>query len=168
MMKVTGGQTKSTRAAAAAFALALLFSVLPAAAQAGSGGVGPGGPNTGGDGGSAGEIEGLPPSYTKFSESLADRTDLSLRVVGAWTLAEGGPKDNPLNIGPGRRYGTVRKGARATTTLLRHSLYRDVMASADEPDPMQIDAIVDSPWCPGCRGYKRLLQSTYASVEVKP
>ena len=168
MMKVTGGQTKSTRAAAAAFALALLFSVLPAAAQAGSGGVGPGGPNTGGDGGSAGEIEGLPPSYTKFSESLADRTDLSLRVVGAWTLAEGGPKDNPLNIGPGHSYGTVGKGVRATATLLRNSLYRNVMASTDDSDGMQIKAIAASPWCPGCRGYKRLLRSTYARVTVKP
>lgn len=169
MTGITGGHTRSRRAAAAAFALALLLLILPAAAEAGSGGVGPGGPSSGGGGGgSGGEIEGLSPSYTKFSESLADRTDLSLRVIGAWTLAEGGPKDNPLNIGPGRRYGTVGKGVRATATLLRHSLYRNVMASTDGSDGIQIKAIAASPWCPGCRGYKRLLRSTYRSVSVKP
>lgn len=170
MTGITGGQTRSRRAAAAAFALALLLLILPAAAEAGSGGVGPGGPSSGGgkSGDSGGEIEGLSRSYAKFSESLADRTDLSLRVVGAWTLAEGGPKDNPLNIGPGRRYGTVGKGVRATATLLRHSLYRKVMASTDDPDGVQIKAIAASPWCPGCRGYKRLLRSTYHSVSVKP
>lgn len=167
MTAITGGHTKSRRAAAAAFALAMLLLIVPAAAQAGSGGVGPGGPNGGGNG-SGGEINGLSPSYTKFSEALADRTDLSLRVVGAWTLAEGGPKDNPLNIGPGRRYGTVGKGVRATATLLRHSLYRDVLASTDDSDGMQIKAIAASPWCPGCRGYKRLLRGTYRSVSVKP
>lgn len=168
MTMITGGHTKSRRAAAAAFALALLLLIVPAVAEAGSGGLGPGGPGTGGGGGSTGEIEGLSPSYAKFSESLAARTDLSLRVVGAWTLAEGGPKDNPLNIGPGRRYGTVRKGVRATATLLRHSLYSGVMASTDDSDGRQIKAIAASPWCPGCRGYKRLLRSTYARVSVKP
>lgn len=166
---IRNGTAKPTKTLLAALALATLLLGLPALARAASGGLGPEGPNGGGKGGgSNGQIEGLSPTYAKFSQLVAADTRLSLRVVGAWTLAEGGPKDNPLNIGPGRRYGTVRKGARATTTLLRHSLYRDVMASADEPDPMQIDAIVDSPWCPGCRGYKRLLQSTYASVEVKP
>lgn len=150
-------------------ALVACMLVVPAAAQAGSGGLGPEGPRGGGKGGaSQGEIDGLSPSYEKFSQLVASTTKLSLRVVGAWTLAEGGPKDNPLNIGPGRTYGTVRKGARATTTLLRHSLYRNVMKSADDPDSSQIDAIVASPWCPGCRGYKRLLWSTYRSVEVKP
>lgn len=171
MTAITGGHTTSRRAAAAAFTLALLLLILPAAAEAGSGGVGPGGPSSGGGsgaGGSGGEIKGLSPSYTKFSESLASRTDLSLRVVGAWTLAEGGPKDNPLNIGPGHSYGTVGKGVRATATLLRNSLYRNVMASTDDSDGMQIKAIAASPWCPGCRGYKRLLRSTYARVTVKP
>lgn len=166
MTKLTGVHTKSLLAA---LALAAFLLIAPAIAQAGSGGVGPGG--TGGSGagsGSAGNIEGLNPYYTKFSKKLAGRTELSLRVVGAWTLAEGGPKDNPLNIGPGRRYGTVNKGVTATASLLRHSMYADVMASVDEPDKSQIDAIVASPWCPGCRGYKRLLRSTYQSVEVTP
>lgn len=154
----------------AALALAVLLLVLPVAAQAGSGGLGPNGTGTGGTGtGSAtGDIEGLSPEYTKFSKALAGQTKLSLRVIGAWTLAEGGPKDNPLNIGPGQRYGTVNKGVKATATLLRHSLYKNVMASVGEADTEQIDAIVASPWCPGCRGYKRLLRSTYRDVEVTP
>lgn len=164
MTQITGVHTKSF---AAALALALTLMILPAVAQAGSGGLGPGG-SGGTGGGSTGDIEGLNPSYAKFSEKLAGQTDLSLRVVGAWTLAEGGPKDNPLNIGPGKRYGTVNKGVRATATLLQHSLYSDVMASVNEPDKSQIDAIVASPWCPGCRGYKRLLNSTYKAVEVTP
>lgn len=160
---------KPTRRLPAALALATLLLALPAAAQAGSGGLGPEGPSKGGEGGaSTGTIEGLSPTYAKFSQIVAANTKLSLRVVGAWTLAEGGPKDNPLNIGPGHRYGTVRKGARATTSLLKHPLYNGVMASADEPDPVQIDAIVDSSWCPGCRGYKRLLRRTYKSVKVSP
>ena len=174
MTRNPGTTSKSLLAAAAALVLALLLVVVPSQALAGSGGVGPGGTGTGGSGtgtksgGSAGEIEGLSPSYTKFSKRLAGKTGLSLRVIGGWTLAEGGPKDNPLNIGPGKTYGTVGKGVRATSTLLRHSLYRDVMASVGEPDSAQIAAIADSPWCPGCRGYKRLLKSTYRSVQVKP
>ena len=166
MMKITGGHTKGLLAA---LALALTLLIATAAAHAGgSGGVGPGGTDTsaGTEDSSQGEIEGLNPYYTKFSTKLANKTDLSLRVVGAWTLAEGGPKDNPLNIGPGRRYGTVNKGVRATASLLRHSLYRDVMASVDEADGMQIKAIANSPWCPGCRGYARLLRSTYKNVQV--
>ena len=151
----------------------LLLALLPAAAQASSGGIGPGGSSGGGGNGGGGKaegnIEGLSPTYTKFVKLVSGRTDLSLRVVGAWTLAEGGPKDNPLNIGPGRRYGTVRRGAKATTRLLSgSSLYRRVIASAGDPDPLQIRAIAKSPWCPGCRGYERLLKRTYRSVEVKP
>ncbi|MFN8152416.1 MAG: hypothetical protein U0R24_15000 [Solirubrobacterales bacterium] len=167
MMKITGAHTKSLLAA---LALALFLLIAPAAAQAGdSGGVGPGGTDTTGGTGSsgAGEIEGLSPEYTKFSKKLSSKTELSLRVVGAWTLAEGGPKDNPLNIGPGRRYGTVNKGVRATASLLKgSSLYEGVMESVNEADGLQIKAIANSPWCPGCRGYARLLRSTYKNVEV--
>ncbi len=184
MTAIHGAQSTIRRAAATAAALALLLLILPAAAEAGSGGVGPGGSGSTGPGGvgpggpgsgggpgssySGAEIDGVSRSYAKFSLLLATKTDLSLRVVGAWTLAEGGPKDNPLNIGPGRRYGTVRKGVRATSALLRHSRYRRVMASTDDPDGMQIRAIAASPWCPGCRGYKRLLRSSYRRVSVKP
>ncbi len=62
----------------------------------------------------------------------------------------------------------VSRSAEATATLLRHSLYSGVMASTDDSDGRQIKAIAASPWCPGCRGYKRLLRSTYARVSVKP
>lgn len=149
----------------AAFVLAIVVLVLPAAAFAGSGGVGPGGSDPGSGGGNA-TIEGLNPSYVKFVKLVADDTDLSLRVLGAWSLAEGGPKDNPLNIGPGHHFGTVRKGARATTSLLSQSLYRKIIASAGDADSTQIKAIAGSSWCPGCKGYERLLRSTYSSVEV--
>ncbi len=40
------------------------------------------------------------------------------------------------------------------------------MKSVGEADGLQIRAIADSPWCPGCRGYARLLRSTYKNVEV--
>lgn len=165
MTQLTGVHTKSLLTC---LALVLALLILPAAARAGSGGVGPGGTGEGGGGGSTGDIEGLSPSYAKFSKLVAGKTRLSLRVVGAWTLAEGGPRDNPLNIGPGHHYGTVGGGARATANLLRHSLYRDVLASAGEADPLQIGAIAASPWCPGCRGYERLLKRTYRSVRVTP
>jgi hypothetical protein len=111
-------------------------------------------------------ISGVPRPYAKFTSILSGRTGLSPRVVAAWTLAEGGPKDNPLNMGPGNRYGTVRKGARATEKNLRNEMYRDVLRSANRADRAQIDAIVDSPWCYRCKGYRRLLRNTYRQVRV--
>ena len=87
--------------------------------------------------------------------------------MGAWALAEGGPKDNPLNIGPGNDYGTVGKGARATADLLREPLYRKIKRSADDSDGAQIKAIANSPWCTNCSGYGKLLRSTYSQVRVK-
>ena len=158
----------TSRGIAAAIALLTALLLSTAVAQAGSGGVGPGGTGNSSGGSSEGTIEGLSPSYAKFSQLVADKTDLSLRVVGAWTLAEGGPRDNPLNIGPGHHFGTVGGGARATANLLEERIYRGVMQSVGEPDPSQIGAIADSPWCPGCRGYERLLKRTYRSVDVQP
>jgi hypothetical protein len=138
-----------------------------AVASAESGGVSPSGTK----GGSGEQIEqsaitGVSSSYAKFTVILSSRTGLSPRVVAAWALAEGGPKDNPLNMGPGNHYGTVRKGARATEENLRSDLYRKVMRSAREADREQIDAIVASPWCTNCHGYRRLLRSTYRQVHV--
>jgi hypothetical protein len=163
MTPTTGRTSKGILATIAAIVLILIPAT---AAHAGSGGVGPGGTGGGGTGGSGGKIEGVNPAYAKFASIVSERTDLSLRVLGAWSLAEGGPKDNPLNIGPGHHFGTVRKGAAATTDLLSQSLYRKIMASAGEPDSTQIRAIARSSWCPGCKGYERLLRSTYSSVEV--
>jgi hypothetical protein len=145
--------------------VAAAMALTPATAQAG-GGVSPGGPDKGVKSVNASSISGVPRTYAKFTSILVGDTGLSPRVVAGWTLAEGGPRDNPLNIGPGRRYGTVRRGARATAKNLRTDLYRGIMRSAKRNDKRQINAIVASPWCPGCRGYKRLLRSTYRRVSV--
>lgn len=145
---------------------AVSMAALPAAAQAG-GGVSTGGGN-GGDNKSVSPsaISGVSRDYAKFASIVSGKTGLSARVVAGWTLAEGGPKDNPLNLGPGERYGTVNRGARATVQNLRSDLYKGVMRSVVRSDMKQIDAIVASPWCYRCRGYKRLLKSTYSRVSV--
>lgn len=148
---------------------ALACVVLAAPALADTGGVGATGPDTGS--GSGGKIEessisGVSGVYAKFTVIVADGTGLSPRVIAAWTLAEGGPKDNPLNIGPGNEYGTVRGGARATVEHLHGDLYRKVMRTVGQSDMAQIDAIVASPWCYRCPGYKRLLRSTYRRVRI--
>jgi hypothetical protein len=159
---------KQPRFLHAALAAVVALAALAPAAQAASGGVGPSG-GTSPTSSQGGSLEGVPPTYEKFSNLVVKRTGLSLRVLGAWSLAEGGPKDNPLNIGPGNKYGTVRKGAKATTQLLKGSeLYRDIMRSAGGTDIEQIRAIGNSPWCTGCKGYNRLLRSAYRSVTVEP
>ena len=143
-----------------------LFSLIAGSYAQAGGGIG-----TGSDdkksGGSGGTLTGVSPSYAKFSGLVSDKTDLSLRVMGAWALAEGGPKDNPLNIGPGNDYGTVGKGARATSQLLRDPLYKKIKRSAGDSDGQQIKAIANSPWCTACSGYGKLLRSTYNQVKVK-
>lgn len=146
--------------------VAAAIAVIPAVAQAG-GGLSPGG-HDGNRGGKvdASDISGVPRNYAKFSAIVSGKTGLSPRVVAGWTLAEGGPKDNPLNLGPGHRYGTVGKGARATVDNLRSDLYKGIMRSVKMADMKQIDAIVKSPWCYRCKGYKRLLKSTYSRVSV--
>jgi hypothetical protein len=149
--------------------LAVAIAILagPALARAG-GGIPPGGGSNGGSGKTleASAISGVPRAYARFTVIVVRRTGLSARVVAAWTLAEGGPNDNPLNIGPGERFGGVRRGARATAKHLQGDLYRAVMRSAERRDMAQIDAIVASPWCYRCKGYRRLLRSTYSRVRV--
>jgi hypothetical protein len=160
---------KQPRFLRAALAAVVAIAALAPAAHAASGGIDPSGGTSPTTTSPDGTLEGVPPTYVKFSNLVVDKTGLSLRVLGAWSLAEGGPKDNPLNIGPGERYGTVRKGARATTRLLKGSeLYRDIMRSAGGTDIEQIRAIGNSPWCTGCKGYNRLLRSAYRSVTVEP
>jgi hypothetical protein len=154
-----------THATALALIAVLLLSLLAGPHALASGGVTPGGEGNGGGG--SGKLEGVPPSYAKFSDLVSDKTRLSLRVLGAWSLAEGGPRDNPLNIGPGEHYGTVGKGAKATAQLLRQPTYRTIKRSAGTSDGEQIKAIANSRWCPGCRGYGKLLRSAYNQVKVK-
>ncbi len=151
----------------------LLFAVIasivisPALAGGAGGGISPGGSKGGPDKSlEPSSISGVSRKYAKFTAILASRTGISARVVAGWTLAEGGPKDNPLNMGPGNHYGTVRRGARATEKNLRSDLYRGIMRSVKKADMAQIAAIAASPWCPGCKGYRRLLRSTYRRVSV--
>ena len=167
-----GAEGKPFRHVAGAGALLLLAVVVamiagPAPARAG-GGIQPGGGSNGGSGKTleAASISGVPRAYARFTVIVVRRTGLSARVVAGWTLAEGGPRDNPLNIGPGERFGTVRRGARSTAKHLRGDLYRDVIRSAKRTDMAQIDAIAASPWCYRCKGYRRLLRSTYRRVRV--
>lgn len=98
--------------------------------------------------------------YTAFSEQMASETGLSLRVIGAWCVAEGGPIDNPLNIGPGDHFGTAAKAAEASSDNLKTDLYKEVMASVGKTDQKQIHAIAISPWC-GEAGYEALILGVY-------
>ena len=154
-----------THSTALALVAALLLSLLAGPSALASGGITPGG---NGGGGSGGKLEGVPRPYAKFSDLVSGKTKLYLRVLGAWSLAEGGPKDNPLNIGPGHHYGTVGTGAKATAKLLREPLYRKIKRSARAtPTASRSARSRNSPWCTNCRGYGKLLRNTYKQVKVK-
>ena len=155
-------RTRTLPIALALVAVSLFSLIAGSYAQAG-GGISPGGKSSS----NGGKLTGVSPAYAKFSDLVSDKTRLSLRVMGAWALAEGGPKDNPLNIGPGNNYGTVGKGAKATSQLLSDPLYRKIKRSAGDSDGQQIKAIANSPWCTNCRGYGKLLRNTYSQVKVK-
>lgn len=113
------------------------------------------------------DLVGVSSAYEKFALLLHKKTGLSLRVIGAWELAEGGPSHNPLNIGPGHYFGTIENGAKQTSNLLHTSTYKNIMKATKKSDAKQISAIVASPWCPGCAGYSSLLWGTYSQVKVK-
>ena len=80
-----------------------------------------------------------------FIRGLSASTGLDMYTVAAWVLAEGGPPDNPLNIGPGQHYSNP---VAATTSFLRqNSYYRGILASAKHDNPVaQVMAIARSPW----------------------
>lgn len=84
-----------------------------------------------------------------FASIVAEDTGLEFHTVLGWYAAEGGPADNPLNIGPGRRYGSMEAAARATVDLLTSSgLYRDLVATARGTEDIATEAraIAYSPW----------------------
>lgn len=115
--------------------------------------------------GVSGTLHGVKSSWAQFSKLVAAGTGIGLRVMGAWCLAEGGPDDNPLNIGPGNHYNGIEGGAKATIDLLHTGPYSGILSAAGN-DSATISAIVASPWCPGCSGYESLLRRTYDSVSV--
>jgi len=108
---------------------------------------------------------GLP--HAQFINLVRVGTGLSFRVVVAWTTAEGGPTDNPLNIGPGRRYGSPTAAAAAVVALLRKDVtnrygYASILASAGKKDSDQLKAIVLSSWDAGhYGGAGQNLEATY-------
>jgi len=93
-------------------------------------------------------------------------TGLSFRVIYTWVKAEGGPDDNPLNIGPGNHYGSPTRAALATIALLRSPQgrkygYDKILANARN-DKAALQAIADSSWDAGHYGGGKLLADTYS------
>lgn len=99
--------------------------------------------------------------YYKFCYGVAGGTGLSLAVVAAWTVLEGGPCYNPLNIGPGHNFGDVDGAIKNSVELIKSDTYTMIMNSVGKSDGDQIAAIVSSPWCPGCAGYESQIRSVY-------
>lgn len=110
-----------------------------------------------------GKLLGAEP-YTSFCEQVSSETGLSLRVMGAWAVLEGGPVDNPLNIGPGDHFGTAAKAAEASSKNMASPLYEEthpsILGSIGGTDQEQIHAIAISPWC-GEAGYEELILGVY-------
>lgn len=102
-----------------------------------------------------------------FLTALAKYTGLNPDVIRAWMLAEGGPTDNPLNIGPGKHYSDP---AKATSDLLHTPRYAPILTAAAHGNPQQqLAAIAASPWDANhYRGNSSsqgaLLRGTYARV----
>ncbi|MFI5420162.1 MAG: hypothetical protein ACHQ1H_04275 [Nitrososphaerales archaeon] len=77
------------------------------------------------------------PTSTKYSQAqvdfasrLAKDTGADFYTIFGWELAEGGPSDNPLNIGPGFHYGTPTKAADVTASMIEKSnFYTDILKS---------------------------------------
>lgn len=102
--------------------------------------------------------------YGPFAEQVASETGLSLRVIGAWCIAEGGPEDNPLNMGPGDHFGTAANAAKEASKNMAGPLYEEshpsILGSIGGTDQEQIHAIAISPWC-GEAGYEELILGVY-------
>jgi hypothetical protein len=116
----------------------------------------------------------LSTNQQRFAYEVARGTGLDWRVVEAWVLAENGPDGNPLNIGPGRNYGSVDKAANATISLLHTSIYSAVLKSGKGSADQQLAAITSSPWdaghYAGAGGSTpgTLLRGTYARLSGSP
>lgn len=104
-----------------------------------------------------------------FSNRVAEGTGLDARVIWAWVLAEGGPHDNPLNIGPGRHYGSTKDAADATIRLLKTPTYSGIRRAASGSAEDQIRAIAASAWVGPSdpmkgKPYENLLRGTLQRV----
>lgn len=105
-----------------------------------------------------------------FADRVAQLTGLDVATVLGWEQVEGGPADNPLNIGPGRHYGTTDAAAAATGALLNTPLYSDVelvahrhYANENARLQAQAVAIAASPWNDP-NGAGSMSRSSYANA----
>lgn len=90
-----------------------------------------------------------------FATRLSAQTGLSRKVIITWALLENGPDDNPLNIGPGKHFGSPTAAADATAQLLKYGTarsqyggYQDILAARGN-DFQALRALAKSPWDTG-------------------
>jgi hypothetical protein len=112
----------------------------------------------------------------EFAEALAGITKMSLRVVGAWCLAEesaGAAQgyaaenyNNWLNMGPfevNKAFDNPQDAAKHTADNINGGIYDGtIVASIGKSDQKQMQAIVDSPW-----GTEATIFDTYQECSVK-
>jgi hypothetical protein len=103
----------------------------------------------------------------RFVSAVAAGTGIPELVVWAWLYAENGPSGNPLNIGPGRDYGSPDAAARAVVDLLHSNpAYAPILRAAKSGDDRAVlDAITRSPWDAGHYRGGALLRGTYKRAE---
>lgn len=113
----------------------------------------------------------LSSAQARYVADVARGTGLRHDVVAAWVGQESGwnvtkPGHNYLNIGPGRRYGSVGEAAAAAVNLIASSgHYAGIRASVGRGPCEQIAAITSSPWDAGNYGGDGSnLRRTYQSV----
>lgn len=77
-----------------------------------------------------------------FAAEVSKQTGADFYTIFGWEMAEGGPPDNPLNIGPGQHFGSVDSAAKATSDLIENSgYYKDILASFQGHYPTEDAAI---------------------------
>lgn len=114
----------------------------------------------------------LTPNRRLFAQQVSRGTGLNELVVQSWVLAEGGPDGNPLNIGPGKNYGSPLDAAAAVVRLLHtNAAYAPILRSATNTPQAQIDAIAASPWNGGYHAsaqthtdYRNLIRGVYQAL----
>lgn len=134
----------------------------------------------------------LTPGQQKFGKTLAKKTGLSPRVVGAWMLAEDsgaaaqGYEDrsyhNWLNIGPfaeDPRFNAPKTAAKATAAFIKGkdsaplgggggNIPSTIPPAAGKSDAAQMRAIENSDWSATGYGAGGTLDGTYAQVGSRP
>lgn len=87
----------------------------------------------------------MPPTPGAAAQQIAAGTGLDPVAVQVWIQCEGGPADNPLNIGPG-----AHPGIQGTIAEINNgSNWGGIRASRGQPAGAQLAAIQASPWDAG-------------------